>query len=284
MECLVTGGSGFIGRPLVNALFNAKHKVKVLDIKETDFPKSVEFIKGDIRDIETVKQALKGIDVVFHLAAITSVQDSIVNPKETAEVNVLGTVNLLKASVESKVKRFVFSSSAAVYDLKSPYGASKLAAENFCTSFFNSYGLETVILRYFNVYGPGSYQGVIKDFLERLAQNKELIIFGDGSQTRDFVYIKDVVKANILAMNSDIRSLGKSFDIGSGISTSVNYLVKTIKKVTGKKPEIKMMQARKGEIIDSRSNLVDSKRILGYVPIFSLEEGLKEYLMLQPVL
>ena len=282
MQCLVTGGSGFIGKHLVNTLFNAKHAVKVLDLKESEFPKNVEFIKGDIRDFETVNSALKGIDVVFHLAALTSVQDSIENPLETADINVTGTINILNSCVLNKVKRLVFSSSAAVYDLKSPYGASKLSAENFCTAFYNSYGLETVILRYFNVYGPGAKQGVIKNFLDNLSQNKELLIYGDGSQTRDFVYVKDVVKANILAMNSDIRSIGKSFDIGSGISTSINYLVKVIKKVTGKTPEFKVMPARKGEITDSRCNLVDAKRVLGYVPVFSLEEGIKEYLFLEP--
>ena len=229
-KILVTGGAGFIGSHIVDRLLNEGFEVTVIDNLSTGQisnlahnldKKELQFVKGDIRDWSLVKKTMKNVDAIFHEAAIVSVPLSIQNPILTKDVNVNGTLNLLKACLECGVKRFIFASSAAVYegssspqkneDLStnpiSPYGVSKLAAEHYIRSFYKLYGLETTSLRYFNIYGPRqSYDkksqsgGVISVFLNKLLENMQLIINGDGEQTRDFVYVHDIVEANMLAL------------------------------------------------------------------------------------
>lgn len=250
MKVLVTGGAGFIGSHVVDKLMIDGHDVVVLDNLSTGNMSNFEhhlnesrfhFFKGDIRQVLTVEKAIDGADAVIHAAAIVSVPLSIENPVLTNEVNVLGTLNLLEASIKAKVKRFVYVSSCAVYGDAaklpidegalvrplSPYASSKLAAEEHCTVFFENHGLETVRLRYFNVYGPrqaaSEYAGVMVKFLERIRRDQPPIIFGDGEQTRDFVYVDDVVAATLLALNRD-GVAGNVFNIGTGEVVTINKL------------------------------------------------------------
>lgn len=299
MKVLVTGGAGFIGSHLVESLLERDCSVRVLDnlhsgelenLGEYDENPSLRFIKGDVRDVEDVEKAVEGVDAVFHEAAITSVPVSVENPVLTREVNVEGTVNLLNKCEEFGVSKFVFASSCAVYGdaeqlpidektpLKpsSPYAESKLSGER---KILERDELDTVVLRYFNVYGPrqggGRYAGVIVKFLNRLKEDKPPIIFGDGEQTRDFVYIKDIVRANLLALESK-EANGEIFNIGSGEAISINKLCETLLKITGKE-EIKPKHEppREGDIKHSKANISKVSEKLGYSPKFSLEEGLE---------
>jgi UDP-glucose 4-epimerase len=228
-EILVTGGAGFIGSHIVDRLLDEGFRVSVVDDLSTgkkqnlvqhDGKQTFHFIEGDIRDYDLVKKVVSGVDAVFHEAALVSVTSSVENPLLANDINVTGTVNLLKACVDAHVKRFVFASSCAVYGDSetlpnhenlmpmplSPYAVSKLAAENYVKVFHDVYDLETVILRYFNVYGSrqvyGPYSGVISIFINRLLENNPPIIYGDGEQIRDFVNVHDVVEANMLALLS----------------------------------------------------------------------------------
>jgi nucleoside-diphosphate-sugar epimerase len=305
-KALVTGGAGFIGSHLVDRLLKEDFEVTVLDSLSSGSMQNVpsdyaegnfRFVKGDIRDLSLVMEITKDIDVVFHEAAFVSVMLSVKNPLLANDVNVSGTLNLLKASLDSGVKRFVFASSAAVYgetpsplkgeDLipqpSSPYGVSKLAAENYVRSFYTVYGLETVSLRYFNVYGPRqsfdincAYGGVITIFLNRLLRNMSPIVFGDGEQTRDFVYVGDVVESNILALGCK-NAVGEFFNIGSGTRISVNQVAEVLKRLL-KREDVENVyaEARPGDIQHGYADTTKAKRILGYSPKFSFEEGLAE--------
>jgi len=240
---------------------------------------------------------MKDMDAVFHEAALASVTFSVKNPILSNDINVGGTVNLLKASSDLGVKRFIFASSAAIYGdtnspLKkedtilnplSPYGVSKLAAEKYVQVFYRAYGLETVSLRYFNVYGPrqsfdiqGAYGGAITIFTNRLAKNMPPIIYGDGEQTRDFVYIQDVVNANMLALNSK-KAAGEVFNIGTGKKSSVNEVAEVLKDTMNKK-DLKNVYAdpRPTDIRHGYADINKAKKILGYDPKFSIKEGLIE--------
>ena len=240
---------------------------------------------------------MKDVDVVFHEAALASVTLSVENPIETNEVNVTGTLNLLKASTDQNVKRFIYASSAAVYgdtpspkkteDMTphptSPYGASKLAAENYVKLFHKVYGLETVSLRYFNVYGPRqrfdiqcAYGGAITIFLNRLLRNMPPIIYGDGEQTRDFVYFKDVIEANMLALNSQ-NAAGEAFNIGTGTPTSINQIAEALKDILNKKHlENIYADPRPTDIKHGYADISKANKTLGYNPKFSIKEGLTE--------
>jgi len=303
---LITGGAGFIGSHIVDRLINDGFDVKVLDnfssgslqnLAHHHERKNLKLIKGDIRDFQIVKKSLKDVDVVFHEAALASVTLSIENPIETNEVNITGTLNLLKASADQNVKRFIYASSAAVYgdtlspkktedmvpNPTSPYGVSKLAAENYVKLFHKVYGLETVSLRYFNVYGPRqrfdiqcAYGGAITIFLNRLLRNMPPIIFGDGEQTRDFVYVQDVVEANMLAMeNKDAE--GEVFNIGTGKNISINQLAELLKNLMDRK-DIKntYVDPRPSDIKHGYANIDKAKKVLGYAPKFSIKKGLTE--------
>jgi UDP-glucose 4-epimerase len=242
---------------------------------------------GDIR------RSLEDVDTVIHEAAITSVPLSIEKPDLVNKVNVGGTKTLLEESAKADVKRFVYASSCAVYGEAdelpiregektnpiSPYGESKLLAEAQCKSFHGKQGLETVCLRYFNVYGPrqtfGPYAGVILQFLERVNDNKPPIIFGDGKQARDFVYVSDVVQGSLLALERN-RAAGQVINIGTGTATSVNQLCRTILKTLGRMDlEPVHEDPKPGDIRQSRADIIKAKKILGYRPEIKLEEGIK---------
>jgi len=302
-EILVTGGAGFIGSHIVDRLLDEGFKVRVLDnlstgekknLAQHQNNKSFQFIEGDIRNFDLVKNTVKGVDAVFHEAAVVSVTRSVEDPILSNEVNVTGTVNLLKACVDAHVKRFVYASSCAVYgDTEtlpnhenlapkplSPYAVDKLAAEKYAKVFHNVYGLETVSLRYFNVYGPrqkyGPYSGVISIFINRLLENKPPIICGDGKQTRDFINVKDVVEANMLAL-SKRKAVGEVFNISTGEATTINKLTETIQKIMGK-TSLKPVHAepRPGDIKHSYGDITKARRNLEYNPKVRLEKGLSE--------
>ena len=302
-EILVTGGAGFIGSHIVDRLLDEGFKVRVLDnlstgekknLAQHQNNKSFQFIEGDIRNFDLVKNTVKGVDAVFHEAALVSVTRSVENPLLSNEINVTGTVNLLKACVDAHVKRFVYASSCAVYgDTEtlpnhenlapkplSPYAVEKLAAEKYAKVFHNVYGLETVSLRYFNVYGPrqkyGPYSGVISIFINRLLENKPPIICGDGEQTRDFINVKDVVEANMLAL-SKRKAVGEVFNISTGEATTINKLTETIQKIMGK-TSLKPVHAepRPGDIKHSYGDITKARRNLEYEPKVQLEKGLSE--------
>ena len=305
MKVLVTGGAGFIGSHVVDKLVLDGHEVVVLDDLSSGSMKNIEhhldesgfrFVEGDIRQSRTVEKALEGVDAVIHEAAIVSVPLSMENPALTNEVNIFGTLNLLEASLRAKVKRFIYVSSCAVYGDASklpinedaptrplsPYASSKLAAEEHCRAFHENYGLETVRLRYFNVYGPrqstNEYAGVMVKFLERIRMDQPPVIFGDGEQTRDFVYVSDVVEATLLALNRE-GAAGKVFNIGTGEVTTINKLCKIFLELTGKthlKPIY--IDPKQGDIRHSRADITKAMKLLGYRPKVSIERGVREFL------
>lgn len=301
MRILVTGGAGFIGSHLVERLLKEDHEVIVLDnlsfgkIENLDLknPK-LSFFKGDICDKKIVKKVLKNVDVVFHLAALIDVSFSVKNPALVNHVNVCGSLNLLEESIKQHVEKFIFASSCAVYgepqhlpideehptNPSSPYAASKLAVEKYCQTFKRLYGLETVSLRLFNVYGPRQegkiYSGVITQMIQRLSSGKPPIIFGDGAQTRDFVYVLDVVDAFYKAMYT--KECAGEINIGSGKETSINELAKLLMKKFSLEAEPVYMAPRAGEIKRSWANIEKAKCVLKYAPKFSLNEGLEAFL------
>lgn len=299
---LVTGGAGFIGSHLVDRLMKEGYEVVVLDNFFTGKIENIKhhlesgmfyLVKGDIRSSDNVKEAIRNVDAVFHLAAIVSVPLSIEKPLLVNDVNVRGTLNLLEASLKADVKRFIYTSSCAVYgevdrlpidercptNPISPYAVSKLAAEYYCKVFFENYGLDTLCLRYFNVHGPrqvrDSYSGVITQFIDRLKQRKPPIIYGDGQQTRDFVHVRDVVEANMLALNCQ-HGFGEVINVGTGKQTTINQLAEVLLELSGRsylKP--KYVAPRKGDIRNSCADISKAKRALGYEPKVTLKEGLR---------
>jgi nucleoside-diphosphate-sugar epimerase len=259
--------------------------------------KDLRIVKGDIRDYALIRRTVEDVDAVFHEAALASVVLSVHDPLVANEINVTGTLNLLKASSDLGVKRFIYASSAAVYgnmsapakkedmplDPASPYGMSKLAAEKYAKIFYELYGLETVSLRYFNVYGPRqrfddkwSYGGVINIFLDRLLKNMPLVVHGDGEQTRDFVYVKDVVEANMLALKKS-SAAGEVFNIGTGKRITVNKVAQLLKEMTNKENlENVHADSRLGDVRHGYANISKAERILNYAPKFSMGQGLTE--------
>lgn len=296
---LVTGGAGFIGSHIVRELVRQEQQVTVLDNLSggklenlADVKTKIEFIQGDICAFPTTLKACKDVDYVLHLAALSSVAQSMAKPQETAEINVQGTVNVLEAARQCAAKRMVFLSSAAVYgtrpelpykestptDCQSPYALSKLAAEQACKLYTQVYGLETVILRGFNVFGvrqnPNSaYAAVIAKFMQLAAENKPLGIDWDGRQSRDFVSVKDVVQANLLAATKGLP--GEIYNVASGRTYTLLELADTIEKVSGRKLGRVSHPKRPGDVHESSA---DIRKIvtLGYVPTVTLEEGLCE--------
>ncbi len=297
---LVTGGAGFIGSNIVEELVRRGEKVRVLDNFSTGskeniepFIEKIELIEGDIRDKKMVSKALRGIDFVIHQAALRSVAKSVEDPVETHDVNATGTLSLLIAAKEAGVRRFVYASTCATYgDAKtfpqkeadevapiSPYGASKLAGETYCRVFAKTLGLETVALRYFNVYGPrqnpeSKYSSVVPAFIFDIKKNKVPVIDWDGKQSRDFVFVKDVVQANLLAIKSKEAS-GEMFNIGNGCATTIYDILMQIEKILGKKIPPKFGPKREGDVRKVYSDISKARRILGFKPVFALEKGLK---------
>lgn len=294
----MTGGAGFIGSHLVEKLLEEGYDVVVLDnlsfgsIKNLNLKNPrLSFIKGDVCNKENIKKALKNVRVIFHLAALIDIPFSVKNPALVNHVNVCGSLNLLEESVKRDVEKFIFASTCAVYgepqylpvdeehptNPTSPYAVSKLTVEKYCRVFNKIYGLKTVSLRLFNVYGPrqrgGAYGGVITKFIERLKSGRPPVIFGDGTQTRDFVYVLDVVNAFYKAMNA--RLCGDEINIGSGKETSINELVKILnEKFTLKHLKPTYRKPRIGDIKRSWAKIEKAKIYLEYEPKFSLREGL----------
>ncbi len=291
-KVIVTGSSGFIGSNLVTELSQKGYQVVGIDIEnpnpsrcnQSDF----EFQKVDIRDIESLEKVFSGAFGIFHCAAIPRVPYSIENPLDTNQTNVTGTLNVLEVARNSGVKRVVFSSSSSVYgdqeklplteDMetmpKSPYGLHKYIGERYCVLYSQIYDLQTVSLRYFNVYGPGqsaegAYALLIAKFLKLKDENKPLTITGDGEQTRDFTHVSDVVCANIKAMESDKVGMGEAVNIGAGNNVSVNKIAEMIGG------EIEYTEARL-EPKDTRASNQKARELLDWVPKVSVEEGIKD--------
>ena len=298
MKFVVTGGAGFIGSHIVEALAES-HEVVVIDNFSSGkrenlsmFADSINAIQGSITDLPLLKDACKGADGIFHLGAIASVARSVDDPFITHETNLTGTLNVLLAARDCRVKKVVFASSSAIYgeeptlpkredmhpDPRSPYAVSKLAGEYYCNVFSELFGVKTVSLRYFNVFGPrqdphSEYAAVIPKFITRILNNQPPLIFGDGKQTRDFIYVKDVVQANMLAMQSSITG---TFNIGSGQSTDLNTLASSLEKIMKVSLSPVYDKPRSGDIRDSVSDITTAKKFLGYQTEYSLEKGLAE--------
>jgi len=301
LRCLVTGGAGFIGSNLVHTLVKEQHKVRVLDNFSTgkfenieSVIKKIHLVVGDLCNERDVCRAVKEIDVVFHQAALPSVPRSVADPFSTNRVNVEGTLNVLVAARDSGVKRVVYASSSSVYGSNrqlpkdesmhprpmSPYAASKLAKEVYGRVFYELYGLETVGLRYFNVFGPyqdpGShYAAVIPRFITALLEGSPPAVHGDGEQSRDFTYIADVVKANLLAAMAT-GAAGEVFNIACGSHTTLNELLMMLRNITGQNVEAQYTEARPGDVKHSLADINKARSILGYHPEFSLESGLRK--------
>lgn len=291
-KVVVTGGAGFIGSHLVDALIKKGCETHVIDNlsggkKEHIHPKSI-FHKTDIRELESIKPIIKGARFVFHLAALPRVQYSIEHPEETHDVNITGTLNVLIASNEGGVERMIYSASSSAYgDQKtlplkesmtsvpqSPYGLQKYIGEQYCRVWSAVYGIGTVSLRYFNVYGPrmnpdGAYALAIGKFLKQRKGGKPLTIWGDGTQTRDFTHVSDVVRANLLAMESKGVGEGEVINIGAGRNFSVNRLAKLIGGPTVHEPP-------RLEPHDTLADNSLAKKLLGWMPKVTLEEGIEE--------
>lgn len=299
---LVTGGAGFVGSHLVDRLLVEGFDVTVLDdfssgqvqnVSTHEDNEDFHLVRGDVRDVGLVGKIVKDVDAIFHEAALVDVPLSVENPCLFNDVNVVGTLNLLEACRDSDVKRFVFASSAAVYGSSqsarknermipkpaSPYAVSKLAGENYVRVFNELYGLETVSLRYFNVYGPrqrssSSYGAVVITFISQLLNGKPPIINGDGTQTRDFVHVDDVVSANILALQSK-NAVGGTLNIASGTAITVSDLARILQQVTksgGLKPVFK--ENRAGDVRHSVGDISEARDLLGFYPRIELEYGL----------
>jgi len=299
MRYLVTGGAGFIGSNTVDELVRRGHGVVVLDDlssgKEDNLAEvrgKITFMKGSITDIEVVQKAMVQADYVIHLAARTSVPRSVKDPVDTNRINVDGTLNVLVAARDNKVKRVVFAASSSAYgdtptlpkseDMQplpiSPYGVSKYVGELYAQTFGRCYGLENVSLRYFNIFGPrqdpdSPYSGVLSRFSTSFLDSTPPVVFGDGEQTRDFTYVDNAVQANILACEAPSAS-GRTFNIGTGHAVSLNQVLQMLQKASGKTLETKYEPSREGDIRDSLADINLAKEFLGYEPTVLFEEGL----------
>jgi UDP-N-acetylglucosamine/UDP-N-acetyl-alpha-D-glucosaminouronate 4-epimerase len=300
MRYLVTGGAGFIGSNTVDELVRRGHGVVVLDDlssgKEDNLAEvrsKITFMKGSITDIEVVQKAMLQADYVIHLAARTSVPRSVKDPVDTNRINVDGTLNVLVAARDNKVKRVVFAASSSAYgdtptlpkseDMQpvpiSPYGVSKYVGELYAQTFGRCYGLENVCLRYFNIFGPrqdpdSPYSGVLSRFSTAFLDSTPPVVFGDGEQTRDFTYVENAVQANILACEAPSAS-GRTFNVGTGHAVSLNQVLQMLQKASGKTLETKYEPAREGDIRDSLADIRLAKEFLSYEPTVLFEEGLE---------
>jgi nucleoside-diphosphate-sugar epimerase len=298
---LVTGGAGFIGSNLADALIAQGGSVRIIDNFVTGYRENLEeisgdfeFIEGDLNDETKLRQALEGVEVVFHEAALPSVPRSVANPKETHEACVNATFKLLLAAKEAGVRRLIYAASSSAYgdqptlpkietmlpEPLSPYAAAKLMCEYYCQVFTRVYGLETISLRYFNVFGPrqdpsSEYSGVISRFIDALMTGKTPIIYGDGEQTRDFTYIANVVNANIRAAETT-RGIGEVMNAANGDRVTLNELLEVLKKITGKENvQAEHREARSGDVKHSQADNARARECLDYEKLVGLEEGLR---------
>jgi UDP-glucose 4-epimerase len=299
LKALVTGGAGFIGSNLVKELVARRYHVTVLDNLLSGFRQNlapfptVEFIEGDIREGALVDRLMSKVEVVFHLAASVGNKRSIDNPIEDADINVIGTLRILEAARRAGVRKIVTSSSAGIFgELKtlpiredhgvepdSPYGCSKLCKEKHCLVYAKLYDLEAVCLRYFNVYGENqrfdAYGNVIPIFVFKMLRGETLSIFGDGEQTRDFIHVRDVVQANLLAAESE--GVSGAFNLGSGDRISINELVRRLEEAGQMKADVVHGAPRDGDVRHSLADIQAARDVLGFAPRVTLEEGLPEY-------
>ena len=300
MRYLVTGGAGFIGSHVVDELVKRGHSVAVLDNLSTGREENlagvrekIELSTGSITDLAAVQGACRGADYVIHLAARTSVPRSVEDPLETNEVNIDGTLNVLVASRDAKVRRVVYAASSSAYGETetlpkaeemqaapiSPYGVTKYVGELYAQVFGRVYGLENASLRYFNVFGPrqdptSQYSGVLSRFMLAAIEGRALEIYGDGEQSRDFTYVENVVDETVRACEASGAS-GKVFNGGTGARITLNEAVKALGKVAGKRIEVKYLPKRSGDILHSQAEVSLAKKVLGYEPRVGFEEGLR---------
>lgn len=299
---LVTGGAGFIGSNLVETLLNRGEDVRVLDDFSTGrrenlahMPGKVELLEGSITDLDLCRRAVNGADYVLHQAALPSVPRSVEDPLTTNAINATGVVNMLVAARDAGVKRFVYAASSAAYgdlpvlpkseDLEtrplSPYAVQKLAGEMYARLFHTLYGLETVSLRYFNVFGPrqdpaSEYAAVIPRFITRLLGGAPPLIYGDGEQSRDFTYVDNVVHANLLACTAPSAAAGETFNIACGDRVSLNRLAALIAECLGVDHAPEYAPARPGDVKHSLADIGKARRLLGYAPVTEFREGLEK--------
>ena len=304
MRALVTGGAGFIGSHIAQRLLDSGYEVVVLDNFFTGsranlaaIGKDVRLVEGDVRNLATVEECATGCDVIFHEAAIVSVPFSVERPQESHDVNIQGTLNVLQAARKAGTRRVVYASSAAIYgeeptlpkteamrpEPMSPYGVEKIAGEHYLATWSKLFGVETVALRYFNVFGPrqdpkSPYSGVISIFVDRILEDRQprrpVTFFGDGSQCRDFVYVANVVDANILASTREGAS-GRAYNVACGKRTTLLELVSLIERAAGRTVERTFADPRAGDIKDSVADITRARTELGYTPAIEVEEGLK---------
>jgi UDP-glucose 4-epimerase len=296
---LVTGGAGFIGSHISERLLELGHGVRILDNFSTgrrenlaSFQNDIELMEADIRDPESVKRAVEGVEVVFHEAALASVPRSVSDPISSNEVNATGTLNVLVASRDAGVRRVIYASSSSVYgnspelpkresmaaQPESPYATSKLAAENYCRVFSSLYDIECVSLRYFNVFGPrqdpsSQYAAVVPLFATALLEGRSPVIYGDGEQSRDFTYVANVVDANLKALSSD-QAAGEVFNIACGRTCTVNELLSRLQEIAGTSLSAHYTDPRPGDVKHSYADIGKAEGALGLDPAISLDEGL----------
>ena len=297
---LVTGGAGFIGSHIAESLVKRGERVRVLDNLMTGKRENLdhlvdklEFIEADIRDANTTRQAMEGVSIVYHEAAIPSVPRSVADPQLSHDVNVNGTFNVLMAARDAGVKRVIFAASSSAYgdtevlpktetmlpNPLSPYAAAKLVGELYCQTFTRVYGVETVALRYFNVFGPrqdptSPYSGVISKFVTALLNNEAPTIFGDGEQSRDFTYIANVVDANLRAAEA-AEAVGQVMNLGIGQRITLNQLFEELQKIIGTNLKPNYSPTRAGDVRHSLADIARAENLLGYCPLVGLAEGLK---------
>lgn len=300
MRYVVTGGAGFIGSNTVDELVRRGQDVTVLDDfsagKDENLKQvagKIKIVRGSITDLAIAREVCAGADFVIHLAARTSVPRSVKDPIETNHINIDGTLNMLVAARDAKVRRLVYAASSSAYgetptqpkresmcsDPISPYGVSKFVGELYAKVFGRCYGLETVCLRYFNVFGPrqdptSQYSGVLSKFCTALLKDGQPVVFGDGEQSRDFNYIENVVQANLLACEAP-GSSGRVFNIGTGGRYTLNETLHLLEKISGKKAAAKYDPPRAGDILHSQADISEARKMLGYDPKVSFEEGLR---------
>jgi nucleoside-diphosphate-sugar epimerase len=300
-KALVTGGGGFIGSHLVDRLLRDGNEVRVLDNFATGHRENllgvdgeIELVEGDIQSYERVHNAVRGCELVFHLAALPSVPRSIQDPLTSTASNVTGTLNVLLAARDEDVRRIVFASSSSVYGPQrefpqreeaaarpiSPYGVSKLAAEGYCRAFTRVYGLETVALRYFNVFGPrqdplSQYAAVIPKFITAVLRGERPVVFGDGEQSRDFTYIDNTVDGTVLAGSAE-GAEGETFNVACGEATTLNELVRHIGELSGKPVEATYAERQPGDLDRSLADISRAREVLAYEPAVDIRAGLEK--------
>ena len=299
---LVTGIAGFIGSSLARAVLAQGDKVRGIDNFATGRRENIEeirtqidFHESDLLDLDAMRVACKGVDFVLHQAAVPSVPKSVLDPLGSNRANVDGSVNILIAARDAKVKRVVYAASSSAYgetptlpkreDMMpnpiSPYAVAKLASEYYMTSFFRCYGLETVSLRYFNIFGPrqdpsSPYSGVLAKFITAMLNGEPPTIFGDGSQSRDFTYIDNVVSANLLACKAATPAAGQVFNVGTGYRIDLNEIFRVLKQLTGYQAQVKYENQRAGDVRHSLADISKAEKYLGYKPLVHFHEGLQK--------